>query len=892
MNIDTLIDRLIVPTPLNEQQPWMLHEAQWQASLALAEIGGEAAPALIGVLEHPVASVRVAAMNALRDMGAPAAPAVKAICAGFHHPDQYVRRAAIGTLGYIRAGVTGALPELLERAANDEDFENRGAAIWVIHCIAEEACAVPGVIEALAAALGDEERFVRLNAAAALGAMGGQAAEALPALARALRHPDQQTRIYAADAIGEIGGGDAAALTAALATISDDSAARERIRATVESLTGARPPMPPEPEPTVAAHPWEALGRTDFLLACQPIQTQRRTIDQDRLTQAFLDAELCNAFCFWPDHTWYSLPLPTADQLARWNMTGMWYYFTENIYNPRTQRDWGYRDITDYNMATVERILTMGRRLGRERCVWSVGHEHFDAAGHWRVREAGIERRPDYRTKQEGYAFYHTWITTDIHKNHWNCDYGNNRPGKFYHGWDVGDPVTWQFVARHEIDLSPAGMMSGGVCPALAHAAFELLPQIDWYWWEGQIDGASLQIGAAYARGAARQYGKQWLLDASPWSPLTGSMKFDEEGNNIRGVTDNQQLRTWLYGYFAGAGCVFEEASNMTHFRPTGAGEGQIDFIITSTGRMAREVADFCFRRCSERGEPYAPVGVLLEHIHGFEPRPHTNFRGDGAWFYLPRGDGEWEIERFWQAVYPGHSEYPEVGEEAPAVEREPRCLHQSVLGDVFDVLTDCCPAEELMRYPRLMTLGGIRLSAELLPTLRAYVESGGELLLNIAHLPEGMRAADLFGAGEWLPLRKDEVGESLLIERATGKGKVLLSLIPHNLTGAGEESSFLSEMTDFLRKWIAPVYPLAVTTQTGSPPHFMLNRLAEGWLVVVGNHYPEAWRGTVTLATAGKPKVTELFTGAAVEPRSESGKVTFDAVIPPFTFRAWRCVK
>jgi len=887
MDIDALIEQLIVPAPLNEQQPWLLHEAQWQAALALAEIGAPAVPALIGVLGHPVTSVRVAAMNALRDMGEAAAPAVKAISANLRDSDALVRRLALGSLGYIRAGVTTAVPALLERLRNDEDFENRGAAAWVIHCIAEEACAVSDVVKGLAAALADEERIVRLNAAAALGEMGEKAADALPALTRALQHPDQYTRIYAADAIGNIGNGDVAALTTALATISDDSAARERICNTVERQTGTRPPLPPEPEPPVAAHPWAALARTDFSLACQPVQTQRRTIDQDRLTQAFLDAEVCNAFCFWPDHTFYNVPLPTGDQMARWNMTGLWYFFTEDIFNPRAQRDWGYRTITEYNQATVERILEMGRRLGKERCIWSVGHEQFDAAGHRRTREEGVARTPAFRTKQEGYDFYRAWITTAIHKNHWNADYGNNRPSKFYRGWDVQDPVTWEFIARDEIDLSPVTMMSGGVCPALAHAAFDILPQIGWYWWEGQIDGSSLQIGAAYVRGAARQYGKRWLLDASPWSPLTGGMKFDAEGNNLRGVTDNQQMRTWLYGYFAGADCVFEEASNITHFHTTGAGEGQTDFIITSTGRMAKDVADFCFRRCPERGVPYAPVGVLLEHRHGYEPRPHTNFRGDGTWYYLPRGDGEWEIERFWQAVYPGHSEFPDVNEDAPLVEREPRCLHQSVMGDVFDVLTDRCPAEVLMRYPRLLTLGGIQVTAELQSTLQAYAEGGGQLLLNVAHLPD----PDLFDSAEWTPVLKDESDQPLLVERAVGNGKVLLSLVTHNLAGAGDESSYLAAMVDFLRDWIAPVYPLRVNTRAGRPPHFQVNRLADGWLVIMGNHYHDTWQGTVSLTMPGKPTVTELFTGTAVNSRSEDRVTAFDAEIPPFAFRAWHCV-
>ncbi|MBA7676582.1 hypothetical protein ES703_84826 [subsurface metagenome] len=336
------------------------------------------------------------------------------------------------------------------------------------------------------------------------------------------------------------------------------------------------------------------------------------------------------------------------------------------------------------------------------------------------------------------------------------------------------------------------------------------------------------------------------------------------------------------------------------------------DIGLTSTGAAAKEVADFCFNRCPDRGESYNPVGIILEHKHGYEPRPHTNFRGRGPWYVLERGEGEWEIERFWQAVYPGHSEIPDpagLPSNATPMDRESHCLHESVLGDPFDVLTDRCPEEVMARYPRLMTLG-----PKLLASLKRYVRAGGELLVNAAHLSDRTMKESVLGVtfGDWIYSSKgnrrfwirrvkpttarvvlaDSKGNPMILENEVGKGRVILVTVKHSLTGKtiGNRSRYLPDVLDFMKTWIAPVYPVRVETTRGHAPHYALNKLSDGWLVTVGNHYGSAWSGTVTLAAPAVTRVKELWTQSAIRHEPGEGELKFRARVPQYSFRVFRC--
>ena len=933
---------------------------RYRASLALAKIGAAAVPALIEALHDKDYQARIAAANALRDMKGAATPAVPALAENLSYsadrelgyppkdpslyagsPSLQVRWCAVASLGHVGPGALPAVPALLEmlRGAHEDGlaapkpddaygqkhwraFELRGAAAWVIQKLGPAAAReYPEVIPGLAAALRDPARMVRLNAAAALRAMGPAAKGAVPALLEALKHEDPYTRVYAALAFTALGRAAAPYLPQLAAchnSIRLDSLSRRRVREAIFEVSGKRPHLEPDRAPPPAGERWAALDRRDFLLVVQPFLDSSLLVDPDKLVEAFLNARMGNAMTFWADHVWYNTPPPTADQLKRWGMGMVWYFFTEDIFNPKLQRDWGYATVDDYNAGMAEQILESGRMLGKDRAFWAVGHEQMDAVGGWNAQADGSRRDPEFKTKRDGHDFYRRWITTSIHKRHW-MDYGNTRPAKFFDGWDTGAPVTWEFLAERRINTGPATMVSGGVSPVLAHAAFEILPQIGMYWWECQIDGASLQVGSAYTRGAARQYGRKWLLDASPWSPVHGGPGWGYvEGKWTGGVTDEAQLRTWVYGYLSGAHAVLEESSGGTHFRIEPYPNGPSDKpLITTTGQAAQQAARFCFELCPDRGEPYNPVAVLLEHENGFEPRPHTNFRRQGAWGWMPMGEGEYEIEKFWYAAYPGHSAFPDRSRADPGdpCAVEPLLMTESAFGDCFDVLTDRASQATLARYPRLMTLGGITIGRDLLGRLERYVEGGGELLVNAAHL--GADAASLCGVnfGAWvadqepageLPIVVRSVnptsaevlagtaaGRPLITVNRLGKGKVYLVTARHNLSGEqiNGDSRWLPSVSAFLRRWISPVWPASVLTRGGHRPQVLLNKLADGWLVTIGNHWAAEWQGSVRLDLVGVPavSVTEAWTQSPVAPEIAGREVRFAASVPRYCFRVYR---
>jgi HEAT repeat protein len=932
---------------------------RYRSSLALAKIGAAAVPALIEALHDPDWQARIAAANAVRDMKGAGAPAVSALAENLSYsadrelgyppkepslyagsPSLQVRWCAVAALGHIGPAALAAVPALLEmlRGAHENGlagprpddaygqrhwraFELRGAAAWVIQKLGPTAAQqYPDVIAALGAALQDPKRMVRLNAAATLRAMGPAAKKAEPELLAALRHEDPYTRTYAALAFTAMGK-DAAPhipeLIECCNSIRLDSLSRRRIAQVILAISGKRPRPKPEPTPTPEER-WAALDRSDFFLVVQPFQASSLLIDPDKLIEAFVTSRMGNAITCWPDHTWYNTPAPTADQLKRWGMAMVWYFFTEDIFNSKLQRDWGFATVDDYNMAMTEQILETGRVLGRNRSFWAVGHEQMDNVGAWDTQADGSRKDPGFKTKQDGYDFYRKWLTTGIRKRHW-MEYGNTRPGKFFDGWDTGAKETWEFLADHKVDTSPVTMVSGGVSPALAHASFDILPQIGMYWWECQIDGASLQVGSAYTRGASRQFGKKWLLDASSWSPVHGSPGWGYlEGKWTGGVTDEMQLRTWLYGYLSGAHTVLEESSGSTHFRIEPYPNGPSDRpVMTSTGRTAQRAARFCYKLCPDRGEPYNPAAVLLEQENGFEPRPHTNFRRQGAWGFMPMGEGEYEIEKFWQVAFPGHSSFPDrskVDASDPCAV-EPLILTESAFGDCFDVLTDQASQATMTRYPRLVTLGGIVIGQRLLQRLRNYVAGGGELLVNAAHLSGD--ASELAGVtlGDWiadqdpisgLPIRVREAnpttakvlmttaaGRPLIIVNWVGKGKVWLVTARHNLSGEqiNRDSQWLPVVSNFLQRWLRRVWPASVTTRSGHSPQVLLNKLADGWLVTIGNHWTSEWRGVVRLdMPGGRPvSVTDIWRQSPIRCETGTRAITFPASARPYSFSVYR---
>jgi HEAT repeat protein len=185
-------------------------------------------PALIRALEDEDPDMRVAAANALGEIGPEAMEAVPALVwAALEDEDRDVRSVAVWALGGIEPEVAisvlsrvledgdpdqvrtsailglrqskgEAVPALI-RALEDKDPDMRIAAVEVLGWIGPEVAeAVPVLIRVLE---DDADPRVRESAAYELGYMGS---EAVPALTRALEDEDPGVRSAAAEALEQI----------------------------------------------------------------------------------------------------------------------------------------------------------------------------------------------------------------------------------------------------------------------------------------------------------------------------------------------------------------------------------------------------------------------------------------------------------------------------------------------------------------------------------------------------------------------------------------------------------------------------------------------------------------------------------------------------------------
>jgi hypothetical protein len=143
----------------------------------------------------------------------------------------------------------------------------------------------------------------------------------------------------------------------------------------------------------------------------------------------------------------------------------------------------------------------------------------------------------------------------------------------------------------------------------------------------------------------------------------------------------------------------------------------------------------------------------------------------------------------------------------------------------------------------------------------------------------------------------KTASGKPLAAASKVGRGQVIVIAAWHNLSWpAGPGASWLGCATDFLKDWIAPVWPVSVTTESGPAPQVMLNKLNKGWLVTVGDHRGVEWKGQVALRLSGtRATVTDVWARGPIECTTDGGRAdavgraVFAATVPPYSLRTYR---
>lgn len=317
---------------------------------------------------------------------------------------------------------------------------------------------------------------------------------------------------------------------------------------------------------------------------------------------------------------------------------------------------------------------------------------------------------------------------------------------------------------------------------------------------------AFTQSKIAFARGASRQWQRPWSVQVSPWfgPSCTTSGLLGKEAGIVRGLDAGHSLnlyeRMWLYGWFAGAAMVTPENSIAIFFD-----KPEAPWSLTEHGRKASDV--FQFMQAHDRGVPYAPVAVVLDHFAGY------NAYMDKPWGILNPTLGDRETrDLFDHQLFPGSDH---VHTKPDPVNPEASYLRPTPFGEMFDVLLTSVPPELLPNYPAILLVGDIEFEPAFLSELEKALRRGSRVLMSPRHR-EALGAE--FG-------RIAQQGEVEVVE-------------PWINPATGRPSA----ISDGRLRSLAQNYlPVEVT---GDPIQFAINRIPGGWLVALINNRGVIKRG------------------------------------------------
>ena len=310
---------------------------------------------------------------------------------------------------------------------------------------------------------------------------------------------------------------------------------------------------------------------------------------------------------------------------------------------------------------------------------------------------------------------------------------------------------------------------------------------------------AFTQSKLAFARGASRQWQKPWSVQVSPWfgGACTTSGPLRKEGESARGLDAGHSLsfyeRMWLHAWFAGAALVTPENSIATFFeRP------EAPWTLTCHGRKAAEV--FTFVQEHDRGVPYTPVAVVLDHLAGY------NAYMDKPWGILNPTAGDREVrDLFDHQLFPGSDH---IHTNPFPSNPEFSYLRPTPYGEMIDVLLTSVPPEILPSYPVILLAGDIEFDNAFLGELEKSLRRGSRVLMS--------------------PRHREALGAEF--ERLVRQGEV--EVLPRWTNAVTGRPAAISN--DRLEQLAQEYFPLAVT---GDTVQYQINRTPHGWMVELINN-------------------------------------------------------
>jgi hypothetical protein len=266
----------------------------------------------------------------------------------------------------------------------------------------------------------------------------------------------------------------------------------------------------------------------------------------------------------------------------------------------------------------------------------------------------------------------------------------------------------------------------------------------------------NIQIGIAFARGAAQQHGVRWAVDLSANAgPLRSVARYDSDGRCLGGLSEWSDVAELVTVFYAGSYFGARENTPQSWFYHDAEGRRHRSALGDAHARFAQ----YALHRRPARGRPHVICAVMLDYYHGWSPRDHRVW-----WGSLPYTDGDKMIDNFFNGVFPDQEDagrlrckpwtrkfdihpFPWTSkldawekERAGAYDRRPYekgDLTDSPWGDSFDIVLNNCSPSALQAYPMVLLLGDITLTAELKQTLTAYAEGGGTVVVNMAHVSQ-----------------------------------------------------------------------------------------------------------------------------------------------------------
>ncbi len=321
----------------------------------------------------------------------------------------------------------------------------------------------------------------------------------------------------------------------------------------------------------------------------------------------------------------------------------------------------------------------------------------------------------------------------------------------------------------------------------------------------------STQAHIAFTRGAARQYGKPWLIDFSSWY---GPSMYDEDPKKtwgeysgpVRGHSLSLHLRTYYVAYMAGANVVIAEGGWLNFFRSQQPGP---DGTLPLSGLGEHGARFYAFtQRHPDRGIPYTPVGLLVDPLHGIFP----GFGEKLAWNAFPYSPGDQRILDLWETFFPDSLD-------VQAKRNEKGYLVTSPYGDILDVILHNAPDPILASYPVLLLAGEVTQEGLLADRLLKYVRQGGTLLLTEAD-------AKRLALARALKLKSVVPGPDGAEYVRVRRGRGAVVVYREGPPGGGVLAKLLTRVRDEL-------VPLRVSGELES----LYNRTADGWIVTLVNN-------------------------------------------------------